>query len=141
MPWYANIEEAYGPIAGSENTNVPPPVEPPAPQMENSVEVKAVHSHEVKSPFTQGQGVIRQVNSETPLLRSATDCEKFRLHVRNCPSCQEYFRNEFAVKKSSLIENFGNIMNYDYNNLDIFALIGIGVFIIFVLDSLMRLRR
>lgn len=73
-------------------------------------------------------------------------------HIRKCKECREKILSEFSVKnnddvKETIKETFSNIgsnlvqQNNANNYTDVLILISLGIFIIYVLDSVMKLGK
>ena len=107
-----------------------------APRMENSIEYQVVNEYlqKERSPVAQP-------------IRHMSNCDDFRVHLRNCPGCRDYMRQLLGSEDpqtmpvpsltSSIKENFANIGNNQM--IDLIALVAVGLFIIFVLDCFSRL--
>ena len=108
-----------------------------APKMENSIEYQVVNEYlqKERSPVAQP-------------IRHMSNCDDYRVHLRNCPGCRDYMRQLLGPQTtpvppsvpsltSSIKENFANIGNNQM--IDLIALVAVGLFIIFVLDCFSRL--
>lgn len=164
MPWYANLKDAYGPLVppdvdeGYSDKMTPIPMNRPvpsgeAPKVEDTVEFKKATEHVKTSVFSP--------NLPHLPVREMDSCQDYRVHLRNCPACQDYMR-QLLNKSPTLKESFLNIEKGSEDPasffekgsedtasffkkgsedplIDIIAIVGIGILLIFVLDSFMRL--
>jgi len=121
---------------------------PEAPSIENTIEFAKANEHVKNSVFSPNLPRI-PVTYKTPPFHQMETCEDFRVHLRNCPGCLAYMQQLMKdsdpqrQQTSGLAENFLNMFDNKNNDplVDIIAIIGIGVLIIFVLDSFVRLGR
>jgi hypothetical protein len=77
-------------------------------------------------------------------LTTTTSCENFLEHVLECEDCKNKVNrllNNDKSSNNSIIEKFNVTQNIDEGFLDIFILILIGIFIIFILDCFVRLSK
>lgn len=77
-------------------------------------------------------------------LCTTTNCDNFLEHFLDCEDCKNKINRLLDNDKSSntsLIEKFSVAQNIDEGFLDIFVLILMGVFIIFILDCFVKLSK
>ncbi len=130
MVWYASLKDAYGPLVDSptDSPNIGKYSDNITP-IENTIEFEKATDH-IKTRVFSPNLPVRQMDS----------CQDYRVHLRNCPSCRDYMQK---LTKPDLKETFTNILNINSKDpmIDIIVIISIGILIIFVLDSFMRLGR
>jgi hypothetical protein len=82
---------------------------------------------------------IRQATSQPVSIvytdQSDNDCEKALLHIKNCKSCYNKYRNHF---RPQLIENINDMLN---DNKDIIVLILIGISILLFFNLINNLTK
>lgn len=123
-----------------ESTNTPILL---APRIEDSVEYQTMQSH-LKTSISRPP----QLSGGTPAIRNMQTCEDFQVHLRNCPECREYMKKLLSMDAKDAKdvkdakEDFANI-DAGVNNqlIDVAILVGIGFFIILVLDCLARMMK
>lgn len=167
MP-YASLNEAYAPLVPDRegfSTSLEPlpkvkaPMERPAgtqalipasstlglpdsPAVENTIEYEKANEHIKNSVFSPNLPHI-------PVTYKQMDsCQDFRVHLRNCPACMQYMKDLIASENQGqgpkITETFLNMFQTQNTNdplIDIVVIIGMGVLIIFILDSFVRLGK
>ncbi len=166
---FASLEEVYGSdfLKGTKTKNLQKEVETYSdepvpllgtPKIKNSVEFKMAQDHVRDNPFAKAVGVDNPIVG-TGSIREMRGCESLRMHLDHCPDCQQYIMERFSANSNrnthrrglptfeKTEQGGGQIFEEGFHNqlpdsyVDIIALIGIGILIIFVLDSFVKLGR
>lgn len=135
---YCSLEEAWGPVyAGRYNQDVS--YDGSMVPIDN---VKTMSVDQFENNVRPSYDDIRNYMGE-----EETNCSKFMKHFNNCEKCQEVILKKCKklLKKKKIIEGFSSSdpekSNSDNNYSDIIIILLIGVFIIFILDTFVKLGK
>lgn len=146
---YCSLEEAWGPLFEKEdNTQLVP-----MPKNDNQKDLTMTSDRlltESSTPIDRNM-IDMYVKNKNLLNKSTSNelsdtihCDAFLKHFLECKDCQGKIDDILNVgndkKRNSVVEGFSNKF-MEENYFDIFVLILVGIFIIFILDCFVRLGK